>query len=151
MPDAELFNQPENTNPTMTKRISFGASGVITENMTLTNFIAWILSKFTNAWHTVGAVDTTLINGWVQGTEPMQFRLNGWGELEIRGILNATNATNPLAFTLPAGFRPTKVVYKQITIAQLGSTDGTIYIDTNGDVSITTGGTNCFVNETIVL
>lgn len=40
-----LHEQPTTTNPDMTKRISIGKAGSITENMTLSVFVTWLQSK----------------------------------------------------------------------------------------------------------
>ena len=45
MADVKLFEQTENTNPTLTMRLAFGKVATSTENMTLQNFVTWLLGK----------------------------------------------------------------------------------------------------------
>jgi hypothetical protein len=46
-----------------------------------------------------------LINGWAAGNPAPRYRkING--VVYMQGQLNSTSATSPVAFTLPAGFRP---------------------------------------------
>lgn len=40
-----IFEQPENNDPDLTKRVAFGGASKITENMTWSNFITWITGK----------------------------------------------------------------------------------------------------------
>lgn len=40
-----VFEQTENNNPDVTKRIAFGKAGAVTENMTWTNLFAYLLTK----------------------------------------------------------------------------------------------------------
>lgn len=40
-----LFEQSENNNPSLTKKIAFGGASVVTENMTFTNFLVWLYGK----------------------------------------------------------------------------------------------------------
>lgn len=46
----ELFARTINNDPDVSKKIAFGKSGAITENMTLTNFIAWIITQITSTF-----------------------------------------------------------------------------------------------------
>lgn len=45
MADVKLFEQTENTNPALTMRVAFGKVATTTENMTLQNFVTWLLGK----------------------------------------------------------------------------------------------------------
>jgi hypothetical protein len=128
--DAELFNQPENTNPTMTKRISFGASGVITENMTLTNFVIWIISKLTNAWIIPVLTDATytMLPG-----NPLRYRKNMFGQLEIKGGFTSTMAGSRIATNLPAGYRPPTTI--SLTYSKSIAHDSCL-INTGGDLYV---------------
>jgi hypothetical protein len=49
-----LFEQVENNSPNLAQRLGFGRAGNITENMTFTNFIAWIRSNVTSSESTAG-------------------------------------------------------------------------------------------------
>lgn len=45
MADVKLFEQTENTNPTLSMRLAFGKVATATENITMQNFVTWLLGK----------------------------------------------------------------------------------------------------------
>jgi hypothetical protein len=45
MATTRIFEQSEQVNPSLTKKLAFGASGVITENIKLSDFIVWLFGK----------------------------------------------------------------------------------------------------------
>jgi hypothetical protein len=120
---------------------------------TLKAEIALRLIASVDTWHTVGIVDTTLINGWAQSGSPLQFKLDSDGRLVFRGALDGTLATNQEAFILPAAYWPSKTVYKSIYVTSFGGVPY-FYINTGGVVyfNITpAAGALYFLNEIIQL
>ncbi|MGA2388910.1 MAG: hypothetical protein ABSF97_08115 [Candidatus Sulfotelmatobacter sp.] len=82
-----------------------------------------------------GYTALTLLNGWtdtVYGTaSPAVVNINGIVHFE--GAMSTTG-TNAESFVLPTGFRPAHDVYVPADLC--GATNGRLYIQTNGDVSV---------------
>jgi hypothetical protein len=92
----------------------------------------------------------TLQNGWVNAP----FATNNAGvtaiagKVHLRGAINTTG-TNPVAFTLPTGFRPSTDVYVPINLCD--ASKGRLYIQPNGTTFVQAeGGTfanaQCFTS-----
>jgi hypothetical protein len=91
----------------------------------------------------------TLINGW---TAYSSFTANPAvrvfnGLVQFEGAI-ATTGTNPEAFVLPSGFRPSKTVYVPVDLC--GATNGRLVISPNGDVTVEAendfGNAQCFTS-----
>jgi hypothetical protein len=67
---------------------------------------------------------------------------NVGGIIHFKGAI-ATGSTNPVAFTLPPAFRPSKVVYVKVDLCD--ATNGRLFIQHNGTVSVQEEG-NVFGN-----
>jgi hypothetical protein len=81
----------------------------------------------------------TLQNGWINygfGMASPAVRSIS-GIVHLRGLIK-TGGTNPLAFTLPAGFRPNHVVY--VSVILCGGNNGRLDIYPNGEVFVEAEG-----------
>ena len=95
-----------------------------------------------------GFSSLTLQNGWTpysSGSAPL-FGLLG-GAVRFKGAI--ANGTTGLAFTLPAGYRPSTDVYVPVDLC--AATNGRLYIQPNGNVTVQAeGGTfsnaQCFTS-----
>jgi hypothetical protein len=92
----------------------------------------------------------TLVNGWTGapfGTSNPAVRTIS-GIVQLKGAI-ATSGTNPVAFTLPAGFRPATDVFVAVDLCN--ATNGRLFIQPSGVVSVDAeGGTfsnaQCFTS-----
>jgi hypothetical protein len=90
----------------------------------------------------------TLQNGWTEyGTSNAAVRTIS-GVVHFKGAI-ATSGTNPVAFTLPSGFRPASDVYVPVDLCN--ATNGRLFIQHSGVVSVEAeGGTfsnaQCFTS-----
>jgi hypothetical protein len=81
----------------------------------------------------------TLQNGWFNapfGTSAPAVRAIS-GIIHLKGAI-ATSGTNPVPFTLPAGFRPASAVFVQVDLCT--ATNGRLQIDTSGVVTVQAEG-----------
>lgn len=69
------------------------------------------------SWHTVGgggepafAATWAHTFGSGSGQQPAQFRINGSGEVSLRGSVTATTMAGTTIYTLPTGYRPSETV-----------------------------------------
>jgi hypothetical protein len=92
-----------------------------------------------------GSTPLTLINGWTPayatGTASPSVYMYG-GVIHLEGAM-ATYGTNPAAFVLPSGFRPTALVSVKADLC--GAHNGQLFIETNGTVQVEAEG-NQFSN-----
>ena len=81
----------------------------------------------------------TLQNGWTSGpfgtSAPAVRAISGI--VHLKGAI-ATTGTNPVPFTLPAGFRPAKVVFVPVDLCN--ATHGVLQIDPSGVVTVDAEG-----------
>lgn len=89
-------------------------------------------------------VSVTMLNGYVSATG-FQYRKDKTGRVWLRGALDASGASGSTFGTLPAGFRPS-VVYLSIATGAAG-TISPFQIATNGDMSLTSHGTDTYRGE----
>jgi hypothetical protein len=86
----------------------------------------------------------TLVNGWVNvGTvyDTAQYRLNSFGEVELKGLIKSgTTTTGTIIATLPVGYRPPLTRSYLITAISATIDTGRIFIKSNGDIVIQSGG-----------
>jgi hypothetical protein len=78
----------------------------------------------------------TLQNGWTAqpfGTQQPGIEMLGDGTVTFTGAI-ATEGTNPVAFTLPADYRPSHAVY--IPVDMCNATKGRLYIQPSGIVTV---------------
>ncbi len=121
-------------------------------------FNAAITTKVTdNGQGTMGVIKTaTLANSWVAynvGTESLQFIKDpSSGEVTLYGSIKDGTSTNGTTITtLPAGFRPPKIVRAPLFSVNSGTpVPGQINIESNGVVSITyvSGSQELHINTT---
>ena len=86
-----------------------------------------------------GFTAVTLVNGWTNapfGTRNVAVKNDG-GTIRFEGAM-ATSGTNPVAFTLPLGFRPPTNTY--IPIGLCNAKKGRLYIQTSGVATISEEG-----------
>ena len=96
---------------------------------------------------TTGTTPLTLTNGWVNAP----FSTRNAGVRLISGVVHFTGAigsgTSASPFTLPASVRPSKPVYVKVDLCN--ATNGRLYIQTNGVVTINTAtfaNAQCFTS-----
>jgi hypothetical protein len=95
----------------------------------------------TSAPHAMTAGWTTLAlqNGWTSspfGTSAAAVRAIS-GIVHLKGAI-ATTGSNPVPFTLPAGFRPASAVYVPVNLCN--ATHGVLQIDKSGVVTVEAEG-----------
>jgi len=81
----------------------------------------------------------TLQNGWFNspfGTSAPAVRTIS-GIVHLKGAI-ATSGTNPVPFTLPAGFRPVSVVFVQVDLCT--ATNGRLQIEPTGVITVEAEG-----------
>lgn len=102
--------------------------------------IATDLSGNPRTWQTPSYNSGWAADSASAGTyQPLQFRLDAQNNVILDGIMHTTSSTpNAVAFTLPAGYRPTGKGRRFITMSNTGGLVPVyISIATNGDVSVT--------------
>lgn len=114
--------------------ISEGTSGTGITGNSNSDFSNWINEQ----WNSVGGTGQPAFqnswNNYSSGTHAVaRFRKEGANTVVLSGLVSG-GATGTVVFTLPVGFRPTKIM-----IFPLGgdSTSGYVLVDANGTVSIT--------------
>jgi len=80
-----IFEQPNNPTPTNTKNIAFGGAGVITENMTIAELVAYMQANLT---FTTPTLNTTVVNigNWDMDTTASVSIAHGLILADIRSI-----------------------------------------------------------------
>jgi hypothetical protein len=68
------------------------------------------------------------------------------GVVVFKGAMANATTTNPAAFTLPAGFRPTKAVF--VAVDEADANTGRIDIATSGVVTVEAPGGNLAIAKT---
>jgi len=66
------------------------------------------------SWHNVGeSGEPAFENGWINRANQIKvgFKLDPFGNVELKGVADATNATADTIFTLPVGYRPAARYY----------------------------------------
>jgi len=98
----------------------------------------------------VGPTPLTLTNGWINYSSGTSLATveQVTGIVQLRGAIS-TSGTNPVPFTLPAGFRPATAVYVPVDLCN--ATKGRLFIQTSGVVTVQAeGGTfsnaQCFTS-----
>lgn len=94
-------------------------------------------------WHEIGGSDEPAFqNSWANegtaGNETAAFKLDGLGNLHLKGYIDSGTITDGTAiFTLPVGYRPTSIIRIAGMYVQ-GSAENAyqIEIQTDGDVAI---------------
>jgi hypothetical protein len=135
-------------------RLHITPSGVVdveAENGTTSNAQCFTsLDGASFAPKATGFTALTLINGWVNAP----FSTSNAAVRKINGIVHfkgaiATGGTNPVPFTMPAGFRPLTDVYVPVDLCN--ATNGRLHITLSGTVDVEAeGGTfsnaQCFTS-----
>jgi hypothetical protein len=90
---------------------------------------------------TAGLTSLTLQNGWTNAP----FSTSNAAAEDIGGIVHlkgaiATTATNPVAFTLPAQFRPSTDTYVKVDLC--GANNGRLLVQKDGTVTVQAEGSN---------
>jgi hypothetical protein len=97
-----------------------------------------------------GAAFTTLTlkNGWTGGPFstglPAVAKISG--VVVFKGAMANASTANPVAFTLPAGFRPSKAVF--VAVDEADANTGRIDIATSGVVTVEAPGGNLAIAKT---
>ena len=114
-----------------------GATTILTANIfDARTFMLLGGQKIANNSDTGWITVSSFTNSWVAGSRTVQYRRQG-NSVRVRGIAQSGTA-GTIAFTLPAGFRPT-VAYA--VLGQSGTTVGTaLTVDTGGGVTISATG-----------
>jgi hypothetical protein len=135
-------------------RLFIAPSGVVTvqaENGTFSNAACFTSLEGASFSIAPGSfLPVTLQNGWTNGP----FGTANAGYKNVNGIVHlmgaiATAGTNPVAFTLPVGFRPPAAAYVPVDLC--GATNGRLFIAPTGVVTVEAeGGTfsnaQCFTS-----
>lgn len=83
----------------------------------------------------------TLLNSWVwfgSASYNPQYSKDEQGNVRLRGMIKNGSAINTVAFTLPAGFRPTQSIRFAVPS---NSAFGMVQVDSNGNVTPVIGST----------
>ena len=115
-----LFEQGQNNNPDLTRRIVFGATGVATENMTLTNFVTWLLGKLgflktSENLNDLASKSTARTNLGVYSTAQVDTALNTRAKI-YPAADGSLKSTNTITFTPSSNYHPATKKYVDDTI-----------------------------------
>jgi hypothetical protein len=101
---------------------------------TLISIVALLIGLGVSAAAALTFTPLVLVNGWVGGgfSTAQPSVTNTGGIVHFKGTIE--NGTAPQAFTLPAGFRPSHVVY--VAVDMCNATNGRLIINPNGVTSV---------------
>jgi len=118
--------------------ISLPGDYVLLEDMSSMDWAIW--NEIAPEWIPISSL---LVNSWTQttGSNVVAYRIWPDGKFEFKGVI--TKGTNPLAFTLPSGSRPSNEIVKGVDVSNSGFDRREMTIDpATGHVSFDTGSAN---------